>query len=480
MKKVFIFQALIAMSLFAVMVSGCVLSEDFKIVVKGMGSSSSSSSGIAVLNRWTWVSGSKFVDQNGIYGTYQVADVNNIPGTRYGSMSWMDLSGNFWLFGGYGRGKTGMSSTYLNDLWKFDGNNWTWVSGSNVTYQKGIYGIQGTPALSNVPGSRNSGFSWIDNAGNLWLFGGEGLDSSGTVGLLNDLWKFDGTNWTWVSGSDTVNHNGSYGMKGTPNPANIPGSRKQGVTWIDSSGYLMLFGGSGFDSVNAGADYLNDLWKFDGTNWTWVSGSDVCGQYGSYGIKGVVNPANIPGGRESSLRWVDGSGNVYIFGGNGDAYYSGSTNQGSLNDLWKFNGSQWTWVSGSSNLNETGVYGIKGVAGVSNIPGSRSYGVCWIDGSGSLWLFGGFGFDGTGSGGFLNDLWKYDGVNWIWVTGKTNVGQSGIYGSLGVTDPANIPGGRNAVIGWTDNSGNFWLFGGSGIDSGGSQSKLNDLWKYEP
>ena len=32
---------------------------------------------------------------------------------------------------------------------------------------------------------------WIDAAGNLWLFGGQGLCSSGTVGYLNDLWKYE-------------------------------------------------------------------------------------------------------------------------------------------------------------------------------------------------------------------------------------------------------------------------------------------------
>jgi hypothetical protein len=29
--------------------------------------------------------------------------------------------------------------------------------------------------------------------GNLWHFGGEGIDGYGTTGQLNDLWKFDPT-----------------------------------------------------------------------------------------------------------------------------------------------------------------------------------------------------------------------------------------------------------------------------------------------
>jgi hypothetical protein len=50
----------------------------------------------------------------------------------------------------------------------------------------------------------------------MWLFGGYGYDAKGGGGqlglvdiggdgYLSDLWKFDGNNWTWVSGSNTKN-----------------------------------------------------------------------------------------------------------------------------------------------------------------------------------------------------------------------------------------------------------------------------------
>jgi hypothetical protein len=48
---------------------------------------------------------------------------------------------------------------------------WTWVSGSNVRGQAGIYGTQGTAAPSNVPGGRLAPVSWLDSSGKLWLFG---------------------------------------------------------------------------------------------------------------------------------------------------------------------------------------------------------------------------------------------------------------------------------------------------------------------
>jgi hypothetical protein len=42
----------------------------------------------------------------------------------------------------------------LNDLWKYSGGEWTWVSGSNSIDQSGTYGTQATASSSNVPGGR--------------------------------------------------------------------------------------------------------------------------------------------------------------------------------------------------------------------------------------------------------------------------------------------------------------------------------------
>jgi len=42
------------------------------------------------------------------------------------------------------------------------------------------------------------------------------------------------------------------------------------------------------------------------------------------------------------------------------------------------------------------------------VPGARNSISSWIDSSGNLWLFGGYGYDSTGNVGYLNDLWQYD------------------------------------------------------------------------
>lgn len=59
-------------------------------------------------------------------------------------------------------------------------------------------------------------------------------------------------------------------------------------------------------------------------------------------------------------------------------------------------------------------------------------------------------------------------------------GVTGVYGTLGVAATTNVPGGRDWAVGWIDDSGNFWLFGGAGYDSTGASGELNDLWRYQP
>ena len=347
------------------------------------------------MGSWIWISGSNVVDQVGVYGTKGVPSASSAPGARDAAVSWTDGSGNLWLFGGYGYDSGSASTGCLSDLWKFDGTEWTWISGSNTMNQVGAYGTKGLSNASNVPGGRYGSVSWRDSSGNLWLFGGYGFDTA-SVGYLNDLWKFDGAQWTWVSGSNIVDQKGTYGTKGVTSARNVPGARYAAVSWIDSSGHIWLFGGNGSAGSIGG---LNDLWKFNGAQWTWVSGSSTANQASSYGARGITSANNVPGARYDAISWIDASGNFWLFGGK--VASSGSY----LNDLWKFNGAQWTWVSGSNTDSQVGTYGTKDVPDESNVPGARQGAASWIDGLGNLWLFGGYGFD-TASSARLNDLWR--------------------------------------------------------------------------
>ena len=75
------------------------------------------------------------------------------------------------------------------------------------------------------------------------------------IGMLNDLWRYriNDSTWTWVSGSNTINHPGVYGEKGIPNSDNYPGSRSGALALYDScTQTFILFGGYGFDEGHFG------------------------------------------------------------------------------------------------------------------------------------------------------------------------------------------------------------------------------------
>src|SRR5690349_1025735 len=85
----------------------------------------------------------------------------------------------------------------------------------------------------------------------------------------------------------------------------------------------------------------------------------------------------------------------------------------------------WTWVDGSSHIEQWGVYGTEDVAAPENIPGSREAAATWTDANGNFWLFGGVGFDTYGLYGLLNDLWMRDATTgyWTWVDGRAAMNQ---------------------------------------------------------
>jgi hypothetical protein len=426
-------------------------------------------------------------------------------------------------------------------------DDWTWIGGSNLAGTIGtpLYGVFAGTAptvepnpFANTPGGRYGAAGWTDASGNMWLFGGNGWELSGSSSpdtlndVLDDLWvcvlEEDYCQWQLVGGYDptvvgtttvgaeiiaNAQHEGQiFGSPGTP-PA-----RLGAATWTDKNGDLWLFGGS--DTKN----YRNDLWKFNASTfggydpstytakpgtWTMEAGSTLFDQFGSY-------PPNSPspGARTNPLTWVDAGGNLWMFGGYG---WDGAGTLGYLNDLWEYTGGAWTFVSGTSLANQSGVYGTPGTASASNFPGGRHEAAGWADANGNLWLFGGEGEDGNTpatANGILNDLWFYNIASnkWTYVVGNTTANQTGIYPAQTVVGPVNTtgaastcglsqgltsggniicnsvsltgaqPGSRWGAASWIDAGGNFWLFGGWGLDSTGTNGNgaLNDTWVYTP
>lgn len=349
-------------------------------------------------NQWTWIGGSDLVYQAGTFGTKDTASASNWPGARGDALTWVDAEGTFWLFGGFGFDSTGTRG-YLNDLWKYSGGEWTWVSGSQLVNQSGSYGTLGTANASNVPGGRYYSSAWLGKDGSFWLYGGAGFDSTGQVGYMSDLWKYSGGEWTWAAGPNVWGQNAAYGTQGAASAGSTPGDRHGEATWTDSSGNLWLFGGL---NPNTGA-FLNDIWKFSNGQWTWEAGSSG-EQQGVYGTQGVAGAGNTPGGRLSPVAWQDVSGNVWIFGGFGLDSTDETLNY--LSDLWKYSGGEWTWMGGPVLSAQTPVFGTQGVPAPNNVPGPRYEAVGWVDSNQNFWLFGGYYSPNPLSTFYYNDVWK--------------------------------------------------------------------------
>ncbi len=420
-------------------------------------------------NTWTWVTGyDPSSPGTGTYGIKGTADAKNIPPPRERAMSWLGADQGLYVFGGAVKGNT--STHQLSDLWRFDQNgNWTWMAGVNTQ--------DNASTLGDGPGAREGAATWTDASGNLYLFGGYGRDSQGTLGELNDLWRFNlsAKIWSVLSGgaTATIGGKGVYGTRAAIGPGNWPGARDGAVVWVTTAGNgtLWLFGGTGVDSIGA-VGRLNDLWKFDGTNWIWVAGSNGVGQQASYGTLGQPSATNVPGARGDGAAWVDASGKLWLFGGQGkdpgghDALFS---------DLWRFDPgpSTWAWMGGSNAANELGSYGVKATPGSGARPGARQGAVSWSDGGGGVWLFGGLGYASGSSSGQLNDLWRFDGTSWTWMSGDAAISRPGHYGTKGQPNPDNAPSARRCAVSWLKPDGTLLMFGGG-------QPDLSEIWAYIP
>ena len=282
--------------------------------------------------------------------------------------------------------------------------------------------------------------------------------------------------WTWIAGSSAKNQMPLYGTMGMAAASNTPGSRTETDLVTDNMGRTWLFGG-----MNASGARYSDLWVYTPStgNWTWMAGPNTTDQNGSYGSMAMPAASNNPGARSGHSIGIDGSNNIYVFGGMG----KGATgNAGLLNDLWEYQASSgyWMHLKGSTMANVGSAFGTMGTAGATNMPSGRKNQSMVVLGNGNIFMMGGYGKDGNATTGLLNDLWKYNTTssNWTWMKGSMSAAQMGTYGTMGMAAMANTPGARETHAMAADNNGNLWLFGGSGMGSMAGMGNLNDMWMY--
>jgi Galactose oxidase, central domain/Kelch motif len=183
------------------------------------------------------------------------------PGSRNSHMFVQVDNSSLYIFAGYGCPAPGYSWGDLNDLWKFDitTNKFAYLKGTPFDRQYGSYGTINVPNSSNQPGTRENSFFTALN-GNIYLYGGLGLTTSGTNGYLNDMWRFNPSDlmWTWISGSATINPPASYSPLGTYGTSYTPGARAAGGLAPNSAGTELIF----FLGSRAFNSYVGDVWNF--------------------------------------------------------------------------------------------------------------------------------------------------------------------------------------------------------------------------
>ena len=216
-------------------------------------------------NSWTFMSGDETGNADVSYGQKENFSNTNTPGGRHGCMSWVDNNGNFWLMGG------GTLTDLFSDLWKYDpGNNqWAWFNGSNVPNASPVVTQRGISNPADHPGARTLSATWIDESGDVWLFGGHGYGGLSGSNSLNDLWKYTtATNqWAFLKGEISTNPTAVYGTKGIAAEDNTPGGMGSSSFWKDQQGHFWIFGG------RSGNNYLDQLWRLSITCPVPITGS---------------------------------------------------------------------------------------------------------------------------------------------------------------------------------------------------------------
>lgn len=425
-------------------------------------------------NNWTFIKGAGSYGGD-IYGSkaYQnlagLIEEENTPGStdKFGA-KWNDNEGNLWLFSVhgsyYGIGSTNQTTT--NDLWKFHSSQkkWQWIKGRSRSYNPtnnyniDFYGDLNIENKENTPFSRLDAMSWVDNNGNLWMFGGQVTAANS---YFQDLWMYNKTtnNWVWKGGVKNAdfgfNRHANYGTLGVYSPSNIPGARVNGKTWTDAQGNFYLYGGYGFDETSTTEGYLNDVWKFDVSlnQWVWLNGAKTINDFSNN-----TYPSSDYG---AGIGWADENKNFWYF----------SNNSG---NMWKYdtNSNSWSKISipppyGHAN------YGTIGVESNTNFPGTnRNKALTWTGKNGNLWLFG-------GDSGSQQNLWRFN-INtnmWTWMFGPQSASNYN-YGEMNVTAPTNLAPYRHYSATWHDVYGNLYFFGGTQTEIYDNLS-YNDVWKID-
>lgn len=273
----------------------------------------------------------------GNYGEFGVGDEANFPPYRQMPLLW-ETEEKLFLMGGLNE------NHMFNDFWQFDKQThlWTWIGGvENSQQEYNHYGEIGVALPENFPRSRRNAATWVDELGNLWLYGGANFYLSQT---FNDFWKYEPSSgiWTLMGGDYAPCSIINYQLH-----TDYPSCMERQIGWRKGDD-LYFYGGYGIGNNNNGYvsfGHLTDVWKYSisENSWTKAFGNRKINNPTNHGIFQVAQITNEIGATDnySNLpNWNDEYGNFWIYRGHNGGDFA----------LWKFDTvlNNWIWMDGTN------------------------------------------------------------------------------------------------------------------------------------
>ena len=370
------------------------------------------------------------------------------------------------------------TSTGDAEVWRWSGSAWTRLaySGTNfpaATYEA-VYSItgDGTNIYVGTGNSQNDGDVW-KYTGSAWSqIGGDGLSSGWTQGyVINTLawynsklfadstqastgdvmYSYNGTSWSREAGQYYNGSWGYYNLTAVQSMTTYNGKLYAGLT-SSSNGAASVFEFDGSNWRLVGASGLNSGWT-SGTN---TSVNAMAGMGGNLYV-GLVGTQNGDGDvwkwNGSTWTQVGGDGlnsgwaastysRIYSMTTQGSNLYVGIGSTSNNAEVWKWNGSTWTKIGGTSVNSSWPNTVYRNINTMTFFQGNLYVGA-------------------TGSANAASDVWKWNGSTW------TQVGGDGLNSSWNMNSTANATVGSLVAY-------NGKLYAGIGSLTVGDAS----VWQY--
>ncbi|MFO1502030.1 MAG: kelch repeat-containing protein, partial [Verrucomicrobiota bacterium] len=325
------------------------------------------------------------------------------PPPRSGlTLAYHQAEGVTYLFGGTSRTNSTDPGTVFNDLWTWNGTDWTQQMAASVTngwLKSPEAGWQ--PSYAERPVQRfRHGLVYDSLRHRLVLFGGETRTPEGQQLFLNDLWEWDGHAWlfrTAAGPAPRVNH---------------------GMAFDPARGVTVVYGGF----INAPSPQLAAVWEWDGNQWRNIVlttgpnanySQDIGSMVYDHSRRLVAFGPTI----ETSGNWTFWSWDGRAWSNLFDAYsapffrleYGRIASDAGCGRLLYFGGK-----SGAGPVRVTGSFDATGWNALTNLdvtPPSRfEHALAYDAARGTVVMFGGEGVDLRGSAVFHGDTWEFGGL----------------------------------------------------------------------